>query len=206
MPTLSYFQVCLVHRHCPLTSVCTFCRCNTSAFRSSSTDWKKKAASDAQTLNEYTQLFGEGDSGAAADTAEPDGNSNMDAAAVEPAIATETAAEALIDDVAVHKQKQKGKRHKQGDQTLELVPVAAEPLKNASKQDVDSNSNVTEAVAAEQVQPSKKHKKKGASGSSDAAHTQLGTQKAMALLGFATGPHKQHAPKSKAKEKSQAGT
>ncbi|KAL0033664.1 hypothetical protein WJX79_010817 [Trebouxia sp. C0005] len=33
-------------------------KCGTSAFKSSSSDWKRKTASDAQTLNEYAELFG----------------------------------------------------------------------------------------------------------------------------------------------------
>ena len=44
-------------------------RCGTSAYKSSSTDWKRKAATDAQTLNEYTDLFGPG-TAAAADASE----------------------------------------------------------------------------------------------------------------------------------------
>ena len=38
-------------------------RCGTSAFRSSSSDWKRKATTDAQTLNEYAELFGEDQAG-----------------------------------------------------------------------------------------------------------------------------------------------
>ena len=33
-------------------------RCGTAAFRSSSSDWKRRATTDAQTLNEYAELFG----------------------------------------------------------------------------------------------------------------------------------------------------
>lgn len=34
------------------------CRCGTSAYKSSSSDWKRKAATDAHTLSEYAELFG----------------------------------------------------------------------------------------------------------------------------------------------------
>ena len=47
------------------------CRCGTSAFKSSSSDWKRKATADAQTLNEYAELFGS-DQAAATEAAEAD--------------------------------------------------------------------------------------------------------------------------------------
>ena len=49
----------------------TICRCGTSAFKSSSSDWKRKATADAQTLNEYAELFGS-DQAAVTEPAEAD--------------------------------------------------------------------------------------------------------------------------------------
>ena len=57
-------------------------RCGASAYSSSSVDWKRKAATDAQTLNEYAELFGS-DQAAAAETSE--------AAATQEAVGNRTA-------------------------------------------------------------------------------------------------------------------
>ena len=73
------------------------CRCGTSAFKSSSTDWKRKATADAQTLNEYAELFGS-DQAAATEPAEADqpasngdmAHSRGDVAASEAAVMADT--------------------------------------------------------------------------------------------------------------------
>ncbi len=69
------------------------CRCGTSAFKSSSSDWKRKATADAQTLNEYAELFGSDQAAAteAAEAGHPASNGDMahshgDVAASEAAV------------------------------------------------------------------------------------------------------------------------
>ena len=69
------------------------CSCGTSAFRSSSSDWKRKATADAQTLNEYAELFGSDQAAAteAAEAGHPASNGDMadshgDVAASEAAV------------------------------------------------------------------------------------------------------------------------
>jgi len=72
------------------------CRCGTSAFKSSSSDWKRKATADAQTLNEYAELFGS-DQAAATEPAEADhpassgdmARSHEDVAASEAAVVSD---------------------------------------------------------------------------------------------------------------------
>lgn len=176
------------------------CRCNTSAFRSSSTDWKKKAASDAQTLNEYAQLFGEADTVAAVDMAEPDNSEQQKIAANEPVPASSAAAKPTDQAVADGKPKKKRKSDQQlGKPVKEEPPVVKPEHNDATLQSVGSDRKAADAAAAEQVPVNKKPK--GKKGSDVATDKQLGTREPLTLLGFGGAQHEQHAHKTKKKKK-----
>ena len=79
---LSVFDSSVDVRKC-INKLCwVSCRCGTSAFKSSSSDWKRKAAADEHTLNEYAELFGSDQAATteAAETATDEQISNGDTA------------------------------------------------------------------------------------------------------------------------------
>lgn len=154
------------------------CRCNTSAFRSSSTDWKKKAASDAQTLDEYAQLFGADEASTAVGTEVPDSNHTGVMAEVAKMSAT-ASVEPVVGDAAMGKQKKKRKKDKSEAGRVEAT---------------------ADAVAPQPTKPSKKHKKKPAEVVIDGIDdTKMHADDAMALLGFAESQQKKHKKKQKSK-------
>ena len=190
----------------PCKLSCTlFCgRCNTSAFISSSTDWKKKAASDAHTLSEYAQLFG-------ADEATPGAEESADVTdanvMIEDTNTTAAAATPEAADATAGKPKKKRKKDMQGGNAdqAELMSVAASALEvSVNISDEGHTNKSANAEALSQVKLSKKSKKAALPAVSDGVKVpvkQLGTDKAMALLGCAAGQQKPHAKKNKTKKK-----
>ena len=71
------------------------CRCGTSAFKSSSSDWKRKAAADAHTLNEYAELFGS-DQAATTEAAETVTDEQISSGDMAPGDADVSVSEAAI--------------------------------------------------------------------------------------------------------------
>lgn len=182
-----------------------FCgRCNTSAFRSSSTDWKKKAASDAHTLSEYAQLFG-------ADEATPGAEETADVTdayvMIEDTNTTAAAATPEAADGTAGKPKKKRKKDMQGgnaDQAELLSVAASAPEDSVNISDEGHTKKSAKAEASSQVKLIKKRKEAALPAVSDVLKfpvKQLGTDKAMPLLGCAAGPQNPHAKKSKTKKK-----
>lgn len=121
------------------------CRCGTSAFKSSSSDWKRKAATDAHTLNEYAELFGSGEAattetaGAGAienggSHAAPDANPGADDNVVMTGEHTGYeghAAAASTQLAATEKEKKKKKKNKQQKNAVHVESPA--PVKKKKK-------------------------------------------------------------------------
>ena len=203
-----------------------FCgRCNTSAFRSSSTDWKKKAASDAHTLSEYAKLFGADEATPAAEEMTDVGDEN---AMIEDTNMTAAAAAPAAADATTGKQGKKMKKDKQGgnaDQaellaTAEATPAAAaaitgKPKKKRKKDKQSGNADQAELLATAGAAPEdavdvlegcRTDKLADAQASqqlnlSKKLSKKLRTDNAMALLGFAAGQQKPYPKKVTRKNK-----
>ena len=128
------------------------CRCGTSAFKSSSSDWKRKATADAQTLNEYAELFGS-DQAAATEAESDHPASNGDMAQSHGHVAASEAA--VMSDVK--NSEQLAKKRKKGSKS---VAAAAE---------TDSAVLTDHLVPSEESQADKRKKKQAKKQEADLA-------------------------------------
>lgn len=127
------------------------CRCGTSAYKSSSSDWKRKAATDAHTLNEYAELFGSGEAG----TTEPAEAGVSENGRSHAALDAQPAADAAADDVAMTDDHTGHEGHAAAASTQ---PAATEKEKKKKKKNKEQkNSVLVESPAP--VQKKKKSKK-----------------------------------------------
>lgn len=92
-------------------------RCGTSAFKSSSSDWKRKTASDAQTLNEYAELFGSDQAAATKPSQAGHPASNGDVAHSHKDVAASEAA--IMSDM--NNPEQPAKKRKKGSKSIAAV-------------------------------------------------------------------------------------
>lgn len=127
-----------------------YCRCNTAAFKSSSTDWKKKAASDAQTVDDYNQLFGKDTA-----TVATDKETSLGAAEDDKEVAPTAAIAGAV--------KADAKKSKKGNKAKHLGDLQTVGVKMHATDGADTplaKLAVPEASGAvEERKPSRKHKK-----------------------------------------------
>ena len=144
-------------------------RCGTSAYKSSSTDWKRKAATDAHTLNEYAELFGPGEA-AGTEAAEAAATQNGQSHA-SPELASDSAADAVLSSVMMtDHQNKEGSDHGPANTYVEesgnIEPASGQPAATKKKNKKKSKKE-DRGIAVKSQAPVKKQKGKKAKGGSE---------------------------------------